>query len=169
MSCLTCGMWDLIPRSGVEPWFPALGTWSVSPWTTREICRRLFLGVCVSFKGLSWWLSGKESAWSAGDSRDANSIPGSGRSPGKGTGNPFQCSCLGNPWTEEPGGLQSMRSQRVGHATEHDQHPRAPLRDFPIRPFAILQLVLLKDVWAIWWLYTDISAWHKLRRGTARS
>ena len=28
------------------------------------------------------------------------------------------------PWTEEPGGLQSMGSQRVGHdlATKHQQH-----------------------------------------------
>ena len=29
--------------------------------------------------------------------RDAGSIPGSGRSPGGGNGNPPQCSCLGNP------------------------------------------------------------------------
>ena len=27
---------------------------------------------------------------------DASSIPGSGRSPGEGNGNPLQCSCLGN-------------------------------------------------------------------------
>ena len=46
---------------------------------------------------------------------DLVSIPGSGRSPGEGNGNPLQYSCLGNPWTEEPGGLQSMGSQRVGH------------------------------------------------------
>ena len=32
-----------------------------------------------------------------GDVRDAVSIPGSERSPGGGPGNPFQCSCLGNP------------------------------------------------------------------------
>ena len=39
-------------------------------------------------------------------------IPGSGRSPGDGNGNPLQCSCLGEiPWTEEPGGLWSMVSQ----------------------------------------------------------
>ena len=29
--------------------------------------------------------------------RDTGSIPGSGRSPGGGHGNPLQCSCLGNP------------------------------------------------------------------------
>ena len=32
----------------------------------------------------------------AGDSRDAGSIPGSGRSPGVGNGNPFHYSCLEN-------------------------------------------------------------------------
>ena len=33
----------------------------------------------------------------AGDSGDAGSIPGSGRSPGGGNDNPLQHSCLGNP------------------------------------------------------------------------
>ena len=33
----------------------------------------------------------------AGDARDAGLIPGSGRSPGGGNGNPLQYSCLENP------------------------------------------------------------------------
>ena len=33
----------------------------------------------------------------AGDIRDVGSIPGSGRSPGGGLGNPLQYSCLENP------------------------------------------------------------------------
>ena len=33
----------------------------------------------------------------AGDVRDAGSIPGSGRSPGGGHGNPLRYSCLENP------------------------------------------------------------------------
>ena len=33
----------------------------------------------------------------AGDAGDTGSIPGPGRSPGGGNGNPFQYSCLGNP------------------------------------------------------------------------
>ena len=45
--------------------------------------------------------------------RDAGSIPGWERSPGGGNDNPLQYSCLENPWTQEPGGLQSMGSQRV--------------------------------------------------------
>ena len=32
------------------------------------------------------------------------------RSPGEGNSNPLQYSCLGNPWTGKPGGLQSTRS-----------------------------------------------------------
>ena len=52
----------------------------------------------------------------AGDIRDSNSIPGSGRFPGGGHGNPLQYSCLGNPIDiEEPGGLQSIGSQRIRH------------------------------------------------------
>ena len=50
----------------------------------------------------------------AGDIRGEGSIPGLGRSPGGGHGNPLCYSCLENPWTEEPGGF-SIVSQRVGH------------------------------------------------------
>ena len=46
---------------------------------------------------------------------DLGSIPGSGRSPVEGNGNPLQCSCLENPRDGEPGGLPSMGSHRVGH------------------------------------------------------
>ena len=53
----------------------------------------------------------------AGNVRDAGSIPGPGRSPGGGHGHPLQYSCLENPTTEEPGGLQYIRSPRVGHDT----------------------------------------------------
>ena len=39
------------------------------------------------------WLSSKEYTC---DSRDLGLIPGLGRPPGEGNGNPLQCSCLGN-------------------------------------------------------------------------
>ena len=56
---------------------------------------------------------GKESTCNAGD---LGLTLGSGRSSGEGKGNPLQYSCLGNPMDrEEPGGLQSLGSQRVGH------------------------------------------------------
>ena len=46
------------------------------------------------------------------DLRHMGSIPGSGRFPGGGNGNPVQYSCLKNPVDK---GLQSKQSQRVGH------------------------------------------------------
>ena len=39
----------------------------------------------------------KNSPSNAGDIEDVGSIPGLGRSPGGGHGNPFQCSSLENP------------------------------------------------------------------------
>ena len=63
-----------------------------------------------SFPGGS---DGKASACNEGD---LGLIPGWGRSPGEGNGNPRQHSCLGKiPWTEEPDRLQSVESQRVRH------------------------------------------------------
>ena len=44
--------------------------------------------------GFPGGLEGKASAYNAGD---PGLIPGSGRSPGEGNGNPFQYSCLENP------------------------------------------------------------------------
>ena len=38
---------------------------------------------------------------------DEGSIPGTRKSPAEGNSNPLQYSCLGNPWTVEPGWLQS--------------------------------------------------------------
>ena len=40
---LSCGMWDLVPQSGVTPGPPALEVWSLSHWTTREVLLCLFL------------------------------------------------------------------------------------------------------------------------------
>ena len=47
--------------------------------------------------GLSQWLSSKESICNAGDAGDVSSIPGLGRCPGGGCGNPLQHSCQENP------------------------------------------------------------------------
>ena len=54
---------------------------------------------------------GSDSKVSACNAGDPGSIPGLGRSPGEGNGNPLQHSCLENPMTEEPDRLQSMGSQ----------------------------------------------------------
>ena len=46
----------------------------------------------------------KNPSANAGDIKDASSIPGSGRSPGGGHGNPLQYSCLENPMAEDLAG-----------------------------------------------------------------
>ena len=54
----------------------------------------------------------KVSVCSAGDPA---SVSGSGRSPGEGMATHSNILAWRIPWMEEPGGLQSMGSQRVGH------------------------------------------------------
>ena len=54
----------------------------------------------------------KEPTYNAGD---LDLIPRSGRSPGEGNGNHSSILAWSIPWIEEPGGLQSTGSQRVGH------------------------------------------------------
>ena len=55
----------------------------------------------------------------AGDASDSGSIPGLGRSPGEGNGNPLQHSCLGNPmdrgawWATSPWGHKRIRYDLV--------------------------------------------------------
>ena len=52
----------------------------------------LYFWATKSVFGFLWWLSGKE----ARNAGDAGLIPGLGRSPGGGHGNPLQYSCLEN-------------------------------------------------------------------------
>ena len=56
----------------------------------------------------------KNPSANAGDTGDAGSMPESGRSPREGNDYPLQYSCLENS-IKELGGVQSMRSQGVGH------------------------------------------------------
>ena len=56
--------------------------------------------------------NGKECTCNAGD---LGLIPGSGRSSGGRMVMQYSILAWRIPWTEEPGGLQSMESHRVGH------------------------------------------------------
>ena len=95
-------------------------TW-LSYWRPGKSCkhRRFFLfplilwlahslELCGCFPGGS---EGKESPWNAGD---PGSIPGSGRSSGEGSGSHSGILAWQIPWSEEPGGLQFLGSQRAG-------------------------------------------------------
>ena len=84
----------------------------VEPFTSRlkSVTFRKSAGGSIGNTRLPGASEGKGFTWIAGDTGDAGLIPGLGRSPGEGNGNPLQYSCLENPWTEKPGG-----SKRVGH------------------------------------------------------
>ena len=73
---------------GSVSWYSYFGEQYEVSWKTKNrvtICR------------LPWQFSGKESVCNAGDTWNAASIHGLGRSPGGWHGNPLQCPCLENP------------------------------------------------------------------------
>ena len=78
------------------------------------------LDIPVFFPGFSGGSDGEESTCNLGD---LGWIPGLGRSPGGGHGNPLQSSCLENPHGERSveGYVQSMGWQRIRYdwATKH--------------------------------------------------
>ena len=71
-----------------------------------------FLSIAIAVLGFPRGSDGKESTCNVGDS---DMIPGLERSPGEGNGNHSSIVTQRIPWTELPGELQSMESQRFGH------------------------------------------------------
>ena len=69
-----------------------------------------------------------------GDARDTGSIPGLGRSPGVGNGNPLQCSCtLDNPidrgtWRATVHGVAKSQTQLSTHTHTHTHSKRSVAR-----------------------------------------
>ena len=63
----------------------------------------------------------------AGDVRNSGSIPGPGRSPGEGNGNPLQYSCLENPmdrgaWQATVHGVTMSQTYIISHYREIKSH-----------------------------------------------
>ena len=91
-----------------QPWVPA-ECWSCWGLGRRHtfICINLCEVILVPTDGVTCVLfqPPEEEAFSGSDGKestcndaDLGSIPGSGRYPGEGNGNPLQYSCLENPW-----------------------------------------------------------------------
>ena len=66
----------------------------------------MYINIATVVMGFPGGLVVKNVPANAGDS---GSIPGLGRSPGEGNGNPLECSCLGNPM--DRGAMGSQKSQ----------------------------------------------------------
>ena len=115
-----CGI--SVPQPRVKPVPLALEAWSLNHWTAREVpwillkmCQWVeflghvvtlsnFLRSCPTISHSRWAILASQVALvvesppaDTGDVRGAGLIPGSGRSPGGGPGDPLQYSCLENP------------------------------------------------------------------------
>ena len=55
----------------------------------------------------------------AGDGRETGSMPGSGRSPGGGNGNPFQYSCQENSMDREAWWVSTLVGRKELDTTDH--------------------------------------------------
>ena len=77
-------------------------------------CRQLYCSTLKrGFLGFQVVIVVKIPPANTGDIRDVGLMPGSGRFPRGGHGNPHQYSRI--PWAQDPARLQPMGSQRVGH------------------------------------------------------
>jgi len=74
-----------------------------------------FLGGFISLKKKKKERKKKNLPANAGDIRDAGVVPRFGKSLKRGMTTPSSIFTWEIPWTEEPGGLQSIGLQRVGH------------------------------------------------------
>ena len=89
----------------------------ISPSSTKVMETTVILSIFIIQENFHnpATLVAQDSKASACKAGDPDSIPGLGRSPGEGNGNPLQYSCLENPMMEEPDRLQSVELQIVGH------------------------------------------------------
>ena len=104
-----------------------------SPWVRKESdmaeCLHLYVLSCFNYF-LTHLPGGSDSKVSAYSVGDLGSIPGLGRSPGEGNGNPLQCSCLetardGGAWWAAVYGVAQSRTQLKrlsSSSSSKDQH-----------------------------------------------
>ena len=112
--------------SGIKPRSPALQAdcWLAErPGSIYIFLVSVLASYCCWDKGASQVaVVIKNPPANAGDLRDLGSIPGLGRCPGGGDGNPFLFLAWRIPWMAEPGGFQSTGSRRVGHGCSDLAH-----------------------------------------------
>ena len=91
------------PRN--QSWVSCIAGRLFTDWAMREAPLQLlfplnfffFCSACLNFKLLIGFLGGSDGKESACNAGNLSSIPGLGRSPGGGHGNPLQYACLENP------------------------------------------------------------------------
>ena len=100
--------------------------------------------LCVPLISPIYFPGGSDNKASACNAGDLGSIPGLGRSPGKGNGNPLQYSCLENPMDQGALGGYSPWGCKESDTTEqlHFQSPQKPICN-PLRVvWSLLNMLL---------------------------
>ena len=126
-------------------------------WADNHYLHSLFLTWLLDFPGGA---SGKERIhWSMKET-----IPGSGRSPGEGNGNPLQCSCLENPldkgaWKAVVHRVAKSWARLKQHSMHLDiswqlHHPRNPEADLKYPRSVLWHWFCLIITWILHFLPT---------------
>ena len=98
-SCYSCFNWSIVDLQC------CVSIWCTAKWFS-------YIYKYTYIQGLPSWLRRGESISNVGD---LGSLLGSGRLPGEEIATHSSILAWRIPWAEKPGGLQSMKSQRVGH------------------------------------------------------
>ena len=106
-------------------------------------------------EGLPWGLSGQEPAWQY---RRHGFHPWSGKILWRRNGNPLQYSCWEIPWTEDPGELQSMGSQRIGHNLVPEQQAMGTTKMSVICEQGETSKQEIKHI-VVWWVRWQGEPW----------
>ena len=88
---------------------------AVCAWDLLKEVTIIFITSTIVWPQVNKFPGGSDDKASAYNVGDLGSVPGLGRSPGEGNGNPLSILAWKIPWREEPGRLQSIWPQRVGH------------------------------------------------------
>ena len=96
LSCLSPWKKSRIPRIQIIPFLTVFPLRLCGLWGNPSTFSTIALPISLLYYSLYHWLNSKESFCSVGDTGDTGLIPGSGRSPGGGNGNPLKYSCLEN-------------------------------------------------------------------------
>ena len=123
-----------LPNPGIKPMSP---TWQADSLPSEPASGLSFWGTEMNTINIPCSLDGKESALNAGD---LGSIPGSGRSPGDGNGNPLQYSCLDKASGSRSLALSSCSGNGGCYLLNRVAGLDAPLRFLPpfeMRPSSI--------------------------------
>ena len=113
------GCWILISDAQIK-WENQCGEKNELPFMCQNVTYLSHLNICSQLSGS--FPGGSVVKNPPANVGDAGSIPRSGRSRGGGNGQPTPVFLAGGSWTEEPGELPSMGSQRVSHDWPTEQH-----------------------------------------------